>query len=163
MDLLTLTRGRLVRLGLRADAKERAIEALLDFLVAEKAVPAEARDSILQAIFTRERRLSTGLEDGVAIPHGITNAIEEEVAAIGIFPEGVPFDASDGQPARIVILLITPELKRYRHVANLAEIARQMRRRELREVLCRAPGIPEALNALRMPCSEGDNEGNDRT
>jgi PTS system nitrogen regulatory IIA component len=138
-------------MGLKADAKERAIEALLDFLVGEGAVPGAARDSILQAIFTRERRLSTGLEDGVAIPHGITNAIEEEVAAIGIFPEGVPFDAADGQPARIVILLITPELKRYRHVANLAEIARQMRRRELREHLCKATGPAELLAALELP------------
>ncbi len=155
MDLLTLTRGRLVRMGLKADAKERAIEALLDFLVAESAVPREARDSILQAIFTRERRLSTGLEDGVAIPHGITDAIEEEVAAVGIFPEGVPFDASDGQPARIVILLITPELKRYRHVANLAEIARQMRRRDLRELLCKAQAPEDLLAALRTPFPPG--------
>ncbi len=155
MDLLTLTRGRLVRIGIKADAKERAIEALLDFLVAEKAVPAEAREQILQAIFTRERRLSTGLEHGVAIPHGITNAIDEEVAAVGLFPDGVPFDASDGQPARIVILLITPELKRYRHVANLAEIARQMRRADLRERLCRAQDLASAISALEMPSSEG--------
>jgi mannitol/fructose-specific phosphotransferase system IIA component (Ntr-type) len=162
MDLLALTRGRLVRFGLKAPAKERAIEALLDFLVAEQAVPRDAREQILQAIFTRERRLSTGLEDGVAIPHGITNAIEEEVAAVGIFPEGVPFDAADGLPARIVILLITPELKRYRHVANLASIARQMRRRELRELLCQAKALPDAIKALEMPCPEGDNEGDDR-
>ncbi len=152
MDLLTLTRSRLVRLGLSADAKERAIEALLDFLVEQNEVPRPARASILEAIFTRERRLSTGLEHGVAIPHGITTAIEEEVAAIGIFPEGVPFDASDGLPARIVILLITPDAKRYRHVANLAEIARQMRRSELRELLCRAQSLEDALNALKMPC-----------
>jgi mannitol/fructose-specific phosphotransferase system IIA component (Ntr-type) len=149
MDLLTLTRGRLIRFGRGADRKERAIEELLDFLVAESAVPAEAREQVLQAIFTRERRLSTGLEDGVAIPHGITNAIDEEVAAVGLFPDGVPFDAADGLPARIVILLITPELKRYRHVGNLAEIARQMRRRELRDVLCQARTLPDAIRALQ--------------
>ena len=148
MDLLTLTRSRLVSFGQKADAKERAIEGLLDFLVSESAVPRDAREQILQAIFTRERRLSTGLEDGVAIPHGITNAIEEEVAAVGLFPDGVPFDAADGLPARIVILLITPELKRYRHVGNLAEIARQMRRRELRDLLCQARTLPDAIQAL---------------
>jgi len=161
VDLLTLTRRRLVRLGLDAPAKERAIEVLLDFLVSETAVPKDARDSILQAIFTRERRLSTGLEHGVAIPHGITNAIEEEVAAVGIFPQGVPFDAADGLPARIVILLITPELKRYRHVANLASIARQMRKPELRELLCRARTLEDAVAALALPA--GDNEGDVRT
>ncbi|MBI3724563.1 PTS sugar transporter subunit IIA [bacterium] len=149
MDLLTLTHGRLVRLGLRASAKEGAIEALLDFLIEEREVPKDARESVLGAILNRERRLSTGLEQGVAIPHGITDAIEEEVAAIGVFPDGVPFDASDGLPARIVILLITPEPKRYRHVSNLAEIARQLRRRELREALCAAAGVEEAILALR--------------
>ena len=150
MDLLTLTRGRLVRLGLTAPAKERAIEALLDFLIGEREVPVEARGTVLDAILNRERRLSTGLEQGVAIPHGITDAIAEEVAAIGVFPDGVPFDASDGLPARIVILLITPEQKRYRHVANLAEIARQMRRRELRETLCCSGSLADALKALQQ-------------
>jgi PTS system nitrogen regulatory IIA component len=151
MDLVTLTRGRLVKLGQKADAKERAIETLLDFLIAEREVPTEARAQVLEAILNRERRLSTGLEHGVAIPHGITTAIDEEVAAIGVFSDGVPFDACDGLPARIVILLITPDQKRYRHVTNLAEIARQMRRRGLREVLCKASSVREAIDALKAP------------
>jgi PTS system nitrogen regulatory IIA component len=158
MDLLTLTRRKLISFGLKAEAKEKAIEQLLDFLVAQAAVPGASREQILQAIFTRERRLSTGLEHGIAIPHGITTAIEEEVAGVGLFPEGVPFDAADGQPARIVILLITPELKRYRHVSNLAEIARQMRCHDLREALCRSNTLPEALEALSLP-SKNDGDG----
>lgn len=152
MDLQGLTRGRLVHLGLRASAKTEAIETLLDFLVREGEVPTQARDAILTAILTRERRLSTGLEHGVAIPHGITDAIEDEVAVVGIFPDGVPFDASDGLPARIVILLITPELKRYRHVTNLAEIARQMRRTTLRAKLLASRTIDEAVVAFSEPC-----------
>lgn len=156
MDLEGLIRGRLVRLGLRAQEKTAAIESLLDFLVGENEVPPSARDAILSAILTRERRLSTGLEHGVAIPHGITDAIEDEVAAVGTFPDGVPFDASDGLPARIVILLITPELKRYRHVTNLAEIARQLRRPSLREAFLRARSRDEALAALRAPPSPGE-------
>jgi PTS system nitrogen regulatory IIA component len=158
MDLLTLTRSRLVRIGQKADAKERAIQILLDFLIAEREVPSDARAAVLEAILNRERRLSTGLEHGVAIPHGITTAIEEEVAAIGVFPEGVPFDACDGLPARIVILLITPDQKRYRHVTNLAEIARQMRRRGLRELLCRAGTPDDAVAALRAPLMPGEDE-----
>lgn len=151
MDLVTLTRGRLVRLGQKADAKEKAIEILLDFLVGEREVPTEARPQVLEAILNRERRLSTGLEHGVAIPHGITTAVEQEVAAIGVFPDGVPFDACDGLPARIVILLITPEKLRYRHVTNLAEIARQMRQQGLRDVLCTSTRVEDAVTALRAP------------
>src|SRR5262249_41078088 len=88
MDLESLIRGRLVRPGLRASVKTEAIEQLLDFLIGEGEIPRDARDPILAAILTRERRLSTGLEHGIAIPHGITNAVEEEVAAVGLFPDG---------------------------------------------------------------------------
>ena len=150
MDLESLIRGKLVRPGLRASVKTEAIEQLLDYLIGEGEIPTDSRDAILAAILTRERRLSTGLEHGIAIPHGITNALDEEVAAVGLFPEGVPFDASDGQPARIVILLITPELKRYRHVTNLAEIARQLRCSSLRHALLAAKSCEEAVAQLRV-------------
>ncbi|MCW8139067.1 MAG: PTS sugar transporter subunit IIA, partial [Planctomycetota bacterium] len=69
MDLLTLTRNRFVWVGLAAPRKEAAIEQLLDCLLSEGAVPGDARDELLEAIMTRERRLSTGLECGIAIPH----------------------------------------------------------------------------------------------
>ena len=126
MDLETLTSGRYIRVDLRANKKEKAIELLLDLLLEEGALPRDSRTDLLETILERERRLSTGLEAGIAIPHGTTPAIDEEVAALGIFPEGVPFEAVDSATTRIVILLITPEAMRHRHVNNLAAIARQL-------------------------------------
>lgn len=149
MDLLTLTRNRFVWVGLNAPRKEAAIEQLLDCLLSEGAVPGDARQELLDAIMARERRLSTGLECGIAIPHGTTSLVEREVAALGVFPEGVHFEAVDNSITRIVILLITPLRKRHRHVTNLAAIARQLLRPEVRGALLTATSADEAVDAIR--------------
>jgi mannitol/fructose-specific phosphotransferase system IIA component (Ntr-type) len=148
MDLPTLTRNRYVWLGLSAPRKETAIELLLDRLLAVGAVPSDARGELLEAIMARERRLSTGLEAGIAIPHGTTSRVETEVAALGVFPAGVPFEAVDDSITRIVILLITPQCMRHRHVVNLAAIARQLLRPEVRGALLSATSVDEAVDAI---------------
>jgi mannitol/fructose-specific phosphotransferase system IIA component (Ntr-type) len=149
MDLLTLTQNRYVWVGLEAQRKEAAIEQLLDCLLAAGAVPGDAREELLDAIMARERRLSTGLECGIAIPHGTTSRVEREVAALGVFPDGVHFEAVDNSITRIVILLITPVRKRHRHVTNLACIARQLLRPEIRGALLTASSPDEAVEAMR--------------
>jgi len=148
MDLLTLTAGRYIRVGLRAGSKVEAIEQLLDCLLDEGALAAPARSDVLDAILEREQRLSTGLEHGIAIPHGTTRHVERETAALGIFPEGVPFETVDGRVPQIVILLITPKARRDRHVTNLAALARQLMLPAVRARLLEAATPNEALAAI---------------
>jgi len=159
VDLLALTQERYVWLGLRAQRKEEAIEQLLDNLLAAGALPSASRPDLLEAVLRRERRLSTGLECGVAIPHGTTTLVDEEVAAVGIFPGGVPFEAVDEAATRIVILLITPKRKRHQHVANLAAIARQLLLPDVRRRLIRAETRDEALAAIRAAGDGAVEEG----
>lgn len=66
--------------------------------------PAKAR----QAVLDRERQMPTGLQDGIALPHGRTDAVARLVCAVGLQPEGIDFDALDGQPCRIIVLALTP-------------------------------------------------------
>ncbi len=148
MDLVRLTRHRYVWPGLDAPRKEDAIERLLDLLLDEGALPRDARGEVLEAVMAREQRLSTGLEHGIAIPHGQTSRVDTEVAAVGVFPRGVQFGGLDDQATRIVILLITPDRKRHRHVTNLAAIARQLLCADVREAIVRARTADEALTAL---------------
>jgi len=149
LDLETLTAGAYVRVGLRAGTKQEAIERLLDVLLEEGALPAHAREELLESVMERERRLSTGLEAGIAIPHGTTGLVTHEVAALGIFPEGVPFDSLDGSLTHIVILMMTPLDLRHRHVNNLAAIARQLLRPDVRAALLLATSRDEVLDAIR--------------
>lgn len=148
MDLQTLTAGRHIRVGLHAGCKVEAIEQLLDCLLEDGAIAPGARDEILEAILEREKRLSTGLQHGIAIPHGTTRHVTQETAALGIFPAGVPFETVDGQVPQIVILLVTPKARRHRHVTNLATLARQLMVPTVRARLLAAESPEEALAAI---------------
>ncbi|MEM7393573.1 MAG: PTS sugar transporter subunit IIA [Verrucomicrobiota bacterium] len=90
-----------------------------------------------------------GLQHGIAIPHGTTAHVSQEVAALGIFPDGVPFESVDGSVTQIVILLITPQDLRHRHVTNLAHLARQLLQPGLRGALLEAKSQADVLAAIR--------------
>ncbi len=162
MDLLALTRRRHFCLDLRSSEKTAVLEELLDFLLATGEVPKEARPQLLAAILAREERLSTGMEGGVALPHGLTDAIGEEVAVVGISGKGVPFEALDGQPARIIVLLLTPRSKVFRHVTNVREIARVLRHGETRERILLASQPEEIVEVLEDAYREGDRRDEER-
>lgn len=95
-----------LRPRLLADTKAGVIAELIDLLDEEGLVI--NRHEALSAVIAREEGLSTGLEHGVAIPHGRTDAVARMVCAIGLRQEGVDFGSLDGRPARIVVLLLAP-------------------------------------------------------
>ncbi len=148
MNLLQLIRGRLILPSLAAQDKRQAIAEIIDFIVDQGVVPAARRDAVCKAVFGREEFMSTGMEHGIALPHGVTDAVDEEVAAIGISKRGIPFESYDDQPAHIVILLLTPTMKALTRVRTLAEIARVVNDAAVREALVRARTTEEALRVL---------------
>jgi PTS system nitrogen regulatory IIA component len=111
----------MLRPVLRAHTKAEAIEELLEVLHRAGGVAdlAAARE----AVWAREQSLSTGLEHGLAVPHGRTDAVRELVCAIGLSLEGIPFDSSDGEPARIVVLTLSPLSQPTPHVQLIARIS----------------------------------------
>jgi mannitol/fructose-specific phosphotransferase system IIA component (Ntr-type) len=150
LGLLELIRQRLVYVGLTGADKRAVITELIDFLVREGALDASRRAAVLRAVWGRERFMSTGMEQGIALPHGVTDAVEEEVAAIGVSREGVPFESFDGEPAHIVILLLTPTLKALTRVRTLAEIVRLVGNAEVRRRILQAPGRDGVIEILRQ-------------
>lgn len=151
MTLVELIRGRLIVPSLAAEEKRGAIRELVDFVCEAGAVAARARPAILKAVYGREDFMSTGMEHGIALPHGVTDAIDEELAAVGISKQGIPFDSYDQKPTHIVILLLTPTMKALTRVRTLAEIARVVNDPRVREALVKAATIDEALRVLLGP------------
>ena len=80
----------------------------------------EDKDLFLQDIFERERTFSTGMQNGIAIPHARSNACKSAKVVIGLKPQGVEFDALDKKPSRIFVLIATP--KEYAHLGLLTQI-----------------------------------------
>jgi mannitol/fructose-specific phosphotransferase system IIA component (Ntr-type) len=135
-----------VRCCLRSATKEEVIEELIDLLEASGQL--KDRKSALKAVVDRERKMSTGLQNGIAIPHGKTDSVEHLVASLGIRREGVPFDSLDGQPARIVLLTISPSSRTGPHIQFLAEISRMLNDPAVRQRVLDAPTEDDVLDIL---------------
>ncbi len=132
-DLLSPDR---IQVPLAAADKADILRELTQLLAARGAVdPAP----ILAAVLEREQVLSTGIGHGIAIPHAKVPGMEGLSLVAGSQPAGVPFEALDGEPVRLLFLLIGPESAAGLHVKALSQIARLVRREAVREALIAAP------------------------
>ena len=121
-------------------AKERwpAIVELVDLLVKQNKIAADARDSILASLKQREETMSTGIGFGIAIPHCSSDKLGEVVAAFGRPTTGIEFDALDNAPVKFVVLFIVPKNQFQTHLRTLASIAKFLNDRSVRDRLAGA-------------------------
>ena len=89
-------------LDLAGNTKQAVIEEMIDLLVGAGQV--RDREKVLGAILEREQKMSTGMSNGVAIPHGKTDAVDEMVTAFALKRSGIEFEAFDGKPCRIFVM-----------------------------------------------------------
>lgn len=143
-ELLTADR---IRIPLGGRTKDDLLRELVELATAGQD-PAVGT-SVLAAVRERETVLSTGIGDGVAVPHGKTPSLEALTMAAGALGQPVDFDALDGEPVDLVFLLVGPENAAGGHVRALGRIARLLRRPELRDRLRRSRSREEFLAALR--------------
>jgi nitrogen PTS system EIIA component len=104
-----------------------------------------ARSLVFESLFARERLGSTGLGQGVAIPHGRIKGLKDPVGAFVRLKTPVPFDAPDGKPVTLVFVLLVPEQATEQHLQILSELAQMFSDRELRAQLAGADD-PGALH-----------------
>ncbi len=137
-----------VSLHIEATDKDAIIRELVDLL--DQAPGLNDRPAVEQAILEREAEMSTGLHNGVAIPHGKSDAVDQLQAAIGLKPEGVDFDCVDGQPATIFVCMVSPTSQTGPHIRFMAEISRLLRQEEVRAKLLGATTAEEVLQLLEQ-------------
>ena len=122
-----------VWVDLKADTKQGIIEEMIDRLVAAGKI--KDRAAALQAVLEREEKMSTGMQNGVAIPHGKTDAVKSLITAVGLNKEGVDFDSMDGTPSTIFIMTVSPLKRTGPHIQFLAEVSRLLSQSAEREKL----------------------------
>ncbi len=115
-----------IKIGIEATNKEAILKELVDVLADVKDLGAD-RKAIVKALLERENLGSTGIGQGIAIPHGKTERVKELVAVLGISKKGVNFDALDGEPVFIFFLLVAPKDTAGPHLKALAQISRLLR------------------------------------
>jgi len=138
-----------VRLGLDGKDKWEVIDVLTAALVESGQVSGDIQEAVREALVTREKSMSTGMEKGIAIPHASVEVVEKTAVALGIAEKGVEFEAIDGQTTHLVFLLVNPSNKTKIHIRTLAEIARLTSSAELRKSLREASTVEEALERIR--------------
>ena len=94
-----------------------------------------ARSQVFDSLFAREKLGSTGLGQGVAIPHGRIKGLREAAAALVRMKEAIPFDAPDGQPVSIACILLVQEMATDQHLMILSELAQMFSNKSFREKL----------------------------
>lgn len=126
--------------------KWQAISQMMDHLCESGRIPVEAAEVAREAVVARERSMSTGMEHGIAIPHGAVDGMDEIAACMGIIggDEGLPFESIDGGLTRLVVVLVIPRDQKLLHIRTLADVARALGKETLREALMGASSSTEA-------------------
>jgi fructose-specific phosphotransferase system IIA component len=135
MTLIDLVVDKIVKIPLESKDKPDVLRELVQKL--KDAEEINDVDSALKAVREREDKQSTGLTDGIAVPHAKTDAVSRLKLAIGIAPEGIDFDSVDKQPSKLIFLLLAPPGMSGPHVEALAEIAKLAQSKSLCQTLKR--------------------------
>jgi PTS system nitrogen regulatory IIA component len=146
MNLRKVLTPDAVWVDLRADTKQGIIEEMVDRLYAAGKI--NDRNAVLAAVMDRESKMSTGMQNGVAIPHGKTDSVKSLVAAVGLNKSGVDFDSMDNVPATIFIMTISPVQRTGPHIQFLAEVSRLISKPAEREKLLSATTHNEIYEIL---------------
>ena len=139
------------RINLKLESADR--EAVLSELVnqiPELVKQPEARQTLLRALREREQLHSTGIGDGIALPHArnaLVGLVDHPLIVFGRHPKGIPYDSIDEVPARMFFLLIAPTVTQ--HLAILARLSRLLRDPRLRQNLLTADSHQKVIELIR--------------
>lgn len=137
-----------VLLDLDAGSKKRAFERA--GIVFENSLGV-ASAAIFDSLFARERLGSTGLGQGIAIPHGRIKGLKHASAAFLRLTQPIAFDAPDGRPVNLLFVLLVPEQATEEHLQILSEIAERFSDPAFRDALLAAPDAAQVVALFRQP------------
>jgi len=138
-----------INLNLKSTDSNGVLEELVNQISAIAKQP-DARQTLLRALHEREQLHSTGIGDGVALPHArnaLVGLVDRPVIVFGRSTQGIPFGAIDGEPSKLFFLLIAPTVTE--HLAVLARLSRLLRDPSVRHQLLAVSDAKKALALIR--------------
>jgi PTS system nitrogen regulatory IIA component len=146
MKITTFLKREFIIEELQAVTKEAVLAEMAAVLM--PAGSPDDQDEMVRVLMARERLGSTGIGDGIAIPHGKIGGLDDLRIAIGRSHQGVDFNALDGKPAHLFFLLMAPENSSGQHLKVLARISRLLKDNVLRKNLMEAESAAELFKLL---------------
>lgn len=147
MAVFDLIEKDIIKIPMDATNKDEAMTELVNILFSAGKI--ENVETTLSSVWERENQGSTGLGQGIAIPHAKVDGIESIKIAIGIAPEGIDFDALDGELSQIFFLLIGSPDQPSLHVEALTEIASLVKSAASRRLLLAAESAEEVVEIIK--------------
>ncbi len=135
MKITDFLNERAVCLDLTSKDKKGVISELADLLISASSLDKENKPGLIKILLDRETLGSTGIGQGIAIPHGKAEVVKSLVAAFGLSRAGVDFESLDGEPAHIFFLLLAPKESTGPHLKALAKISRLLKDKFFRDAL----------------------------
>jgi len=133
MKLTDILEESSIVVDLQARDKTEALEVLVDAMTRNNQTVDQQK--ILTILLEREKLGSTGIGDGIAIPHGKSKELTQIISGFGVSKQGIAFDSLDGKPAHLFFLLVAPENSVGTHLKLLARISRMLKNVDFREKL----------------------------
>jgi fructose-specific phosphotransferase system IIA component len=147
MALIDLINEDVVKVPLTSTSKPEIIRELIQILADKGTI--EDAEKVYNAIMDREAQGSTGLEQGIAVPHAKTDAVTDLTIAIGISPKGIDFESLDNEPSKIFFLMLAPPDKSGPHIEALSEIAKLTKSKSFLKMLTNAQSAEEVVDLFR--------------
>lgn len=144
-----------IKLSLKGSQKLDTVEELVTVL--DAAGKLSARAEFKQQILNREEQSTTGIGDGIAIPHAKTKSVKQAAIAFGRSVEGIEYEALDGQPSHLFFMIAAPEGANDTHLQTLARLSTILMREEVRQKLLEAKTEDEVLSIINH-YDESDEE-----
>lgn len=146
MRIRDILKDTSIVVGLKSDTKKAVLEEMVS-LLQEQGVLAD-KQKMLEVLLARESLGSTGIGQGIAIPHGKSAVAKELSAACGISRGGVDFDALDDDKVYVIFLLVAPEDQASQHLKALARVSALLKDKYFRKALINAEGPADVIKVL---------------
>jgi len=134
--------------NLNADTKARVLAELTDLFIANGDLSVEHRQAVIDALWERESKMSTGMQLGIAIPHAKIAQVDRLIVGIALSPQGIDFDSLDRQFSNIFIVTLSPMDEIGTHVRFLADISQRLSNDAVRDKLLKCETHAEMLRTL---------------
>ena len=135
MKILDFLNEKALSADLKSSDKKAVIQELTDLLIKSGELKPKMKDAVVKVLLNREALGSTGIGQGVAIPHGKCEYVKELVGAFGVSKKGINFDSLDGESAYIFFLLLAPIESSGPHLKALARISKLLKDKYFRDSL----------------------------
>lgn len=149
MSLLENLKKNNIIIKPKAKNRWEIIEEMVEQAVKSRDISVNDSEVIKSALIEREKSMSTGIGNGVAIPHCSTSKVSNIITVMSLLPKGLNFESIDNEPVKIIILLIVPKDKLTQHIKTLANIAKMMNDSALREKLLSLKTADSVIKTLK--------------